>query len=84
MTDTLSLIKSQINFLFMKNEKIHVDLSYRGERKHPANITAVITGVYPNIFTIRLTEEAVKRNYAFKYVDLMTHNIEIRELKELG
>ena len=46
---TLSLIKSQVMYLFKTNPKVHIDISNRSDRKHLANIPAVITAVYPNL-----------------------------------
>ena len=81
---TLSLIKSQIMYLFNKNTKVHIDISNKSDRKHLTNVPAVITAVYPNIFTARLKEGDIERNYTFQYVDLLTHTMEIKELKKIG
>ena len=80
----LSLIKSQIYYLFRNNPKVHIDISNRRDKKHLTNIPAVITAVYPNIFTVKLKEDDVERNYTFQYVDLFTHNLEIKELKKFN
>lgn len=76
----LSLIKSQVMHLFKTNPKVHIDISNKSDRKHLTNVPAVITAVYPNIFTARLKEDAMERNYTFQYVDLLTHTVEIKEL----
>ena len=81
---TLSLIKSQVMSLFKTNPKVHIDISNRSDRKHLANIPAVITAVYPNIFTARLKEDGIERNHTFQYVDLLTHTMEIKELNKLN
>ena len=44
----------------------------------------IITAVYPNIFTARLKEDGIERNYTFQYVDLLTHTMEIKELNKLN
>lgn len=80
---TLSLIKSQVKYLFKTNPEVHIDISNKSERKHLTNVSAVITAIYPNIFTARLKENGIERKYTFQYVDLLTHNIEIRELNKL-
>ncbi len=77
---TLSLIKSQVMYLFKTNPKVHIDISNRSDRKHLTNVAAVITAVYPNIFTAKLKEDGIERNYTFQYVDLLTHTMEIKEL----
>ena len=81
---TLSLIKSQVMYLFKTNPQVHIDISSRSDRKHITNIPAVITGVYPNIFTARLKENNTEKDYIFQYVDLLTHTMEIKELSKLN
>ena len=81
---TLSLIKSQVMYLFMTNPKVHIDIANRSDRKHLTNVSAIITAVYPNIFTARLKEDGVERDYNFQYVDLLTHTMEIKELNKLA
>lgn len=80
---TLSLIKSKVMYLIKTNPKVHIDISNRSDRTHLTNVPAVITGVYPNIFTARLKENDVEKNYTFQYVDLLTHTMEIKELNKL-
>ena len=82
--NTLSLIKSQVMYLFKTNPKVHIDISNRSDRKHLANVPAIITAVYPNIFTARLKEDGIERKYTFQYVDLLTHTMEIKELNKLN
>ena len=82
--NALSLIKSQVMYLFKTNPKVHIDISSRSNRKHLANAPAIITAVYPNIFTARLKEDVIERKYTFQYVDLLTHTIEIKELNKLN
>lgn len=48
---TLSLIKTQVMYLFKAKLKVHIDISNRSGKKYLTNIPAVITAVYPNIFT---------------------------------
>ena len=81
---TLSLIKSKVMYLFKTNPKVHIDISNRNFRKHKKNISAIITGIYPNVFTARLKENDVEKNYTFQYVDIFTHTIEIKELNQLN
>lgn len=80
---TLSLIKSQVMYLFKTNPQVHIDISSRSDRKHITNVPAVITGVYPNIFTARLKENNTEKDCIFQYVDLLTHTMEIKELSKL-
>ena len=82
--NTLSLIKSQVMYLFKTNPKVHIDISSRSDRKHLTNAPAIISAVYPNIFTARLKEDGIERKYTFQYVDLLTHTIEIKELNKLN
>ena len=82
--NTLSLIKSQVMYLFKTNPKVHIDISSRSNRKQLANAPAIITAVYPNIFTARLKEDGIERKYTFQYVDLLTPTLEIKELNKLN
>lgn len=80
---TLSHIRSHIMYLFKTNPEVHIDISNRRDRKHLTDVPAVITGVYPNIFTAKISENDVEKKYAFQYGDLLTNNMEIKELTEL-
>ena len=71
-------------YLFKTNPNVHIDISNRRDRKHLTNVSAVITGIYPNIFTVRLKENDVEKNYTFQYIDLLTHTMEIKELNKLN
>ncbi len=84
MTTPLSLIKSQIVHLFKTNPNVHIELSNRRDGKRLTNVPAVITAVYPNIFTARLKEDGIERNYTFQYVDLLTDTMVIKELSKLN
>ena len=83
MTNNLSVIKSQVKHLYQTNPEVHIDLSFKNVRKHFTNVSAVITAVYSNIFTAMLKENGVEKPYTFQYVDILTHNIEIKELNKL-
>jgi len=72
----------QVMHLFKTNPNIHIDISSRIDRKQLTNVPAVITAVYPNIFTAKLEDENIEKSYTFQYVDLLTHTIEIRELNK--
>lgn len=39
---TLSLIKSQVMYLFKTNPKVHIDISNKSDRKFLTNVPAVI------------------------------------------
>lgn len=82
MTNNLSVIKSQIMCLYKNNPNVHINIFARTERKHIENVSAEITAVYPNIFIAKLKENNIEKSYTFQYVDLLTHNIEIKELKK--
>lgn len=89
---TLSLIKTQVMYLFRQcgfgsplpkaKLKVHIDISNRSGKKYLTNIPAVITAVYPNIFTAKSEEGGIERNYTFQYADLLTHPVEIKELNK--
>lgn len=83
MTDSLAGIKSQVTRLYKKNPLIHMDIYFKGERKHIMDAEGELTAVYPNIFTVNITEDGIKRKHSFQYADLLTHSVEIKELNIL-
>ena len=80
MTNVLSQIKSQITNLYKQNSQIHLDISQKNKKSCLSDVSGEITAIYPNIFTVLLNEDDSKKSYAFQYVDLITHNISIKEL----
>lgn len=80
MTSNLSTVKSRLALLYSSDPKVHIDLFQKRDRKHITNAEAEITAVYPNVFTAKISEDGVQKNYTFQYVDLITHNVVIREL----
>lgn len=80
MTNDLSLIKVRVNALFLKKQKIHIDLSQKNKNKNLSHLTAEITGVYPNVFTVKAVKNGRETDYNFQYTDLLIHNVEIEEL----
>lgn len=82
MTNILSQIKSQIINLYNQNSVIHIDIAKKNKNFN-SDISCKITAVYPNIFTV-LSNEECQKSYSFQYVDLITHNICIKELNALN
>lgn len=81
MTNDLSEIKSQVKALYDKKQTIHIDLSLKCKNKNHSDYVAEITGIYPNVFTIKTLENGIEKPYSFQYADLLIHNIEIAEIK---
>ena len=79
--NSLAIIKSKIASLYVNNPKVHIDVSVLRKKKGLSQIPAVITAVYPNIFTAILSEDGGDKSYTFQYVDLLTNNIKIKELE---
>lgn len=80
MNNSLTVIKSNIARLYGKNTKIHIDLCARSKRKNFKNVPAVITAVYPNIFTARLMDSEDGEECTFQYADVLTRSVVVREL----
>lgn len=80
MADSLSKIKLQIMKLYEENPMVHMDLSFKSERKHLENVCAEITAVYPKIFTVKINENGVVKNCSFQYTDILIHTVTIKEL----
>ena len=81
MNTKLQIIKSKVKALYDINPNIHVSLSVNYSRAHLKKIKAVITGIYPNIFTAEVNVSGVKEHYNFQYVDILTGALEIAEMK---
>lgn len=82
MSNTLTIIKSEITEIYRKNQKIHIDFGARSKRKNFKNVPAVITAVYPNIFTARLKDSEGEEDCTFQYADILTRGIVVRELEK--
>lgn len=80
MTNDLSVIKSQVKALYEKKQTVHIDMSQRNKNKNLTNVSAEITGVYPNVFTLKTVGTTKETSYNFQYADLLIHNLEIKEL----
>lgn len=80
MTNDLSVIKTQVKTLFLKKQKIHIDLSQKNKNKSLSHLSAEITGVYPNVFTVKAMKNGRETAYNFQYSDLLIHNVAIEEL----
>ena len=78
MKTSLTDIKFYIEKLYHEKAKIKVDIDIKKERKHFTDIPAVLTGVYPNVFTLTLFIDKKEKNYSFQYSDLLTENIKIK------
>ena len=79
MSHNLQLIKSKIGLLYANNPNVHISYCLNNSKTHNQNITANITGVYPNIFT---AQDALvnKKIYNFQYVDILIGRVKIKEL----
>lgn len=80
MATSLSAVKLKVKDLYQTKTQLHVDLNSKSKHKHLTNISAAITGVYPNLFTVVLLENGTEKHYTFQYADLLTNDITIKEL----
>lgn len=79
---SLDLIKQDIRNLYETNPEIHVNVFISRPRLNLQNVSAVIKGVYPNVFRIEECSSGSPKYHTLQYVDILTQQIEIIELKK--
>ena len=81
----LDTIRNKIRMLYTTHPDIHVNISLKNPQKivmHDLPVT--ITGVYPHMFQVEYCSGGISRQYTHQYTDLVTGNVEIREIPELA
>ena len=66
-------VKNELKLLFGKRVNIKINVG----RKKINEYEGVVNGIYSNLFTVKICEE-IK---SFSYVDILTKNLVIKELK---
>ena len=83
---SIDMIKKSIAHLYKTNPYIHINVTIappKAKKTKLFNQTAVIKGVYPNIFQIEETNSENPTQHTLQYTDVLTKNIEILELDDL-
>lgn len=75
-------IRSQIEGLYRTDPHIHVNVSLTHPKLCLIDVPAVLCGVYPHIFRIEEHSDGMTRCHTLQYNDVVTHRIEILELKQ--
>ena len=55
-------------------QRVNVKASHG--RKRYSFHEGTICGVYPNVFTLSVTEDGVERKYSYSYSDVLTKNVQ--------
>ena len=76
----IEYIKDRIFNLYKTNPKVHVNICMTNPKVNINNDSAVIKGVYKNIFQIEETNSGFAKTHTFQYNDVLTKRIEIVEL----
>lgn len=72
-------LRERLIDIFNKDPIIHVDLS--SKRKKLKNIKAKIIGVYDRFLCITSVINFYEENFTITFIDLLTRNVSIDELK---
>ena len=80
--NSIDIIKSGLQSLYKNNPSIHVNVSLNTPKISLRNKPVLLIGVYPHVFRIEDRSGGIAEQYTLQYVDVLTRNIEIMELKE--
>ena len=78
--DNLKYIKSEIERLYKTNPNIHITVKLARPKVIVKGTSAVITGVYRNIFQIEENDSGHPTRHTFQYGDVLIGHISIAEL----
>lgn len=78
---SLDVIKIKIRKLYNTNPNIHINASITTPKLHLSNEPATIIGVYPHIFQIEESSSGFIKRHTIKYTDILTKQIEIKDLE---
>ncbi len=80
--NSIDIIKSKIKSLYETNPSIHVNVSLNTPKISFKNKPVLLIGVYPHVFRIEDRSGGRAELHTLQYVDVLTKNIEIVELKD--
>ncbi len=80
--NSIDIIKSKIKSLYETNPSIHVNVSLNTPKISLKNKPVLLIGVYPHVFRIEDRSSGRAEQHTLQYVDVLTKNIEIVELKD--
>ncbi len=78
---TIEQIKEGIRHLFETDPNIHVSISMSHPKRSVKDASVMILDVYPHIFRIRETACDSPKCYSVQYTEVLTGQVEIRELE---
>lgn len=76
-------IRAQIQWLYEKHPRIHMDVSLSRPKLLLEGAEATITGVYPHIFQIEEITGGKPKTHTLKYTDVIIRRIIIHEAEKL-
>lgn len=76
----IEYIKARIKHLYETNPKVHISVHTTRPKLTVENTSAVIVGVYPNIFRVAESDSGVARIHSVQYVSVLTGEVRIFEL----
>ena len=79
----IEVVRAKIKFLFRKQIDIHISFSATRSKLNTKHYTAIVTGVYPNLFTAQVHGDDGITTKTFQYIDVLTGWVEIEELEKL-
>lgn len=81
MNADLVNIREKIRSLYETNPEVNINMSVNRSKSNVQKINALITGVYPNLFTAEAEQSGLKKHYNFQYADVLTGGIKVEELE---
>lgn len=77
---SLDAVRYKLNELYHTHPQIHVNVSLSNPKVSVRNEAVIIKDVYPHIFRIEEYSSGSPKCYTWKYVDVLTKDIQIVEL----
>ena len=78
--NSIEAIRREIERLFRTSPDVHINVTIKRPRVSLRDEPVLITGVYPHIFKIEEWHDGYPRSRTLQYADVLTGQIEIREL----
>ena len=83
VTNDIRLAKAKIKYLCDNHPHIHILFSLTRSKINMKMYEGVITGVYPNLFTVEVNSDGCKKQHTFQYIDVLTGCVHIDELERV-
>jgi len=77
----IRVAREKMKYLCDNKILIHIKFSLTRSKMNTKCYNGIVTGVYPNLFTVQLENSDGKKQQTFQYIDLLTGNVGIEELE---